>query len=200
MLDRSRYPLLAEYLEGLPGGLDAYPDCEGKASLITSALEGHDVEAMTEGLPPLLRDAIGNPMPAGLWAPAVLCDAVFFAVCDRYYPTEAAVRRWTHERTTAMADNVLYRALLRVPGPKILLKAGARAHGLFQRGTRFDLELKTGRAVVTLSFPPRLHVGLNLVANVALWQALVEITGGKNVQSQLVSQTATRAAYLVTYD
>lgn len=199
MLDAGRYPLLAEYIDGLPGGLDAYPECEAKASLITSALDGHDAAPMLEGLPRVVRDAVENPPPAGVWAPAVLCDAVFFAICDRHYPTEAAVKQWTYQRTNAMAKNALYKALLRVPGPTILLKAGAKAHGLFQRGTRFDIAMSKGRAEIDLSFPPRLHVGLNLIANVALWQALVEITGGKQVESSMVSSTQTRASYLVTY-
>lgn len=199
MLDAGRYPLLAEYIHALPGGLDAYPECEAKASLITSALDGHDTEAMLDGLPDVVLDAIENPPPAGVWVPAALCDAVFFAVCDRYYPDEAAVKQWTYERTRAMAKNALYKALLRVPGPAILLKASAKAHGLFQRGTLFDIVLSKGRAEIDLSFPPRLHVGLNLIANVALWQALVEITGGKQVESSMVSSTQTRASYLVTY-
>ncbi len=200
MLDKTRYPLLAEYIDGLPAGLDSYPECESKASLANSAVEGHDLAEFQDGLPAPVRDLINDPQPAGVWVPAVLCDAVFFAVCDRHYTTEEAVRRWTYDRSMAMAENPLYRALLRVPGPKILMKAGARAHKLFQRGTDFDIDIGSGRAEITLSFPPRLHVGLNLVANVALWRAMVRIVGGRNVRCHLESTTDTKAVYQLTYD
>ncbi len=200
MLDKTRYPLLAEYLDGLPAGLESYADCESKASLANSAVEGHDATDLQEGLPAPVRALIHSPQPAGVWIPAVHADAVFFAVCDRHYTTEEAVVRWTYDRSMAMAKNPLYRALLRVPGPRILLKAGARAHGLFQRGTDFDIDIGDGEAEITLSFPPRLHLGLNLAANTALWRAMVRIVGGRNVQCQLASTSDTRAVYQLTYD
>ncbi|MGE0791689.1 MAG: hypothetical protein AB7S26_38795 [Sandaracinaceae bacterium] len=199
-MDRERFPILAEYLEGLPDGLESYPDCESKSSLILSALDGHDRALIADGLPDALAAVVREPPPPGVWMPAVMNDAVFFAVCDRYYPTPEAVHAWTYDRTLAMTKNPLYRTLLRVPGPRVLLRMAARTHGLLQRGTMLAAKSSDSNVHLTLTFPPKLHVGLNLVSNVALWQVVVEVTGGKNVKSRLDRVTDTEAHYVVDFD
>lgn len=195
MLDRDRYPRLADYLDGLPEGLGSYPECESKGSLLASSLDGHDIDDLCRGLPPPLVALIREPPPAGVWVSAAMTDAVFHAVCDRHYPSEIAVLRWTYERTVSMAKHPVYRTMLRVPGPKVLMRIGAKAHGLLQRGTELELELGDSDAEIRLTFPPRLHVGLNLVANVALWRGLTEITGGEDVRCKMTSSSSTEARY-----
>lgn len=200
MLDRARYPRLAEYLDGLPDGLGSYPECQSKATLLVSAFDEIDRFELLDGLPEALQEVVHEPPPTGLWVPAVWSDALFFARCDLSFPTAQAVREWTYERTIRIAKHPIYRRLLKVPGPRMLMKMGEKAHGLIQRGTELDVTLDERGADVVLRFPPKLHVGLNLVANVALWRGCVEITGGTNVRSEMVSSSDTDARYRVEFD
>ncbi len=199
MLDRDRYPLLADYLDRLPDGLASYPDCQSKATLLQSSLDAVTLDEAV-GLPDELTALLRDPPAAGLWVPAVWSDAMFFVACDLYYPTEAQVLAWTRERTESIAKHPLYRTLLRVPGPRVLLRMGASAHDLVQRGTELHLEADAEGAWIEMRFPPHLHVGLNLVSNVALWQSVVEITGGRNVACTMTRATATLARYRVTFE
>jgi hypothetical protein len=99
-----------------------------------------------------------------------------------------------------MARNPIYRAVIRVPGPRVLIGVAGRAHRMFQRGTLLETTFREGRADAVLMFPPRLHVGLNLVSNVSLLRAVVELTGGNNVRARMTSVTDIEARYTVDWD
>lgn len=194
-VDPSRFPTLAEYLDRLPSGLLAYPDCRSKAGLVRSALEGHDLSDVLDGLPEALRATIVTPPPLTEWVPAVLSDAVFHAVCDTFYPTPEAMLRWTYDRTMAMATSATYRTLVRAIGPSVFFKIAERVHGMFQKGTDLEVTLVKGGAKITLKNPPHLHSDLNRLSNVALLRAVVELTGGKKVTCEMSDTTPTRAVY-----
>ena len=200
VLDRVRYPRLAAYLDGLPEGLDSYPECQSKATLLVSAFDGVDASELLDGLPDRLTSLVREPPAAGIWVPAVWSDAMFHASCDRFFPTVEAVQAWTYERTVRISKHPIYRRLLTVPGPRMLIKIGTKAHGLIQRGTEIETALDRRGAELTMRFPPRLHVGLNLSANVALWRGCVEITGGQNVRCDMVSCSDTEARYRVDFE
>lgn len=154
---------------------------------------------MLEGLPKRLVRLLEEPPPAGVWVPAVLSDAVFHIVVDRRYPDEEALLRWTHLRTVSMVEKPMYRALVRVAGPGIFLKMGARVHGLIQKGTSMSVTLDRKRAEIVESFPPFLHSHLVLLSNVALLRGLIEITGGENVSALMTAEAPEEACYECTW-
>jgi hypothetical protein len=178
-VDPARFPTLAEYLDRLPSGLLAYPDCRSKAGLVRSALEGHDLAHVAGELPDPVRAMIVSPPPLTQWVPAVLSDAVFHVVCDTFYPTPEDMLRWTYDRTMAMAKSPTYRTLVRALGPPVFFKIAERVHGMFQRGTELEVELAKSAAKILLKNPAHLHSDLNRLSNVALIRAVVELTGGQ---------------------
>lgn len=195
-VDEASYPRLHEYLRSLPDGLESYPECKSKAVLIQTAIEGHDLALLKPGLPEAVRDAMFEPPSTGLWVPATLSDAVFYAMVDSFYPTEEAVHRWTRARTFHAARSKLYRALTRIARPMMLLRMTSALHGLFQKGT--DLDAESGDASVAkirLSHPPYLHGGLNHFSNVALFEAMIEIAGGLAVKVEMTASESTQALY-----
>ncbi|MBX3272994.1 MAG: hypothetical protein KF729_22215 [Sandaracinaceae bacterium] len=199
MLDEARFPTLAAYLASLPAGLDSYPQARSKGTLLRSSLDGHRVEPLLDGLPERLAALISSPPPAGVWVPAVHSDAVFHVVRDHYYPSDEAVRAWTLERTRATVHKPMYRALVRVAGPAVLLRMGAKVHGLLQQGTSVDVVVEGRRVEVTERFPPHLHSREVLLANVALLESLVEITGGASPAAAMLDESPTRARYECTW-
>ena len=195
MVLAERFPKLSGYLASLPQGLDSYPECTTKASLALSAFEKHDVEQLAEGLPRELAELVFSPPSGGMWIPAVWSDSIFHAMCDVFYPTEAAMRTWTRERTERLAANRLYRALLKRAGPGRFFRMSQRTHRLFQRGTEVETEAKDGHMITRMQFPPGLHNRLNLVSNEPALHTIVELTGGKSVRARMTEWSDVSATY-----
>ncbi|HBQ17525.1 MAG: hypothetical protein RLO52_16650 [Sandaracinaceae bacterium] len=193
-----RFPRLAEYLATVPGGLDAYPDARSKSTLLRSALEGHE-DLCAEGLPLDVAELFRNPPPPTVWIPAVHVNAVFHAICDQYYPTERNVIAWARRRTRSMANNPIYRRLLSFTGPRALLKIAGRVDRMFQRGTHIDAEYGPGWAESRLRHPPHLVSPLNQVANVGMFEAMVEMTGADDPLCEMSDASPTGALFRTTW-
>ncbi len=199
-LDAATYPLLAAYLQRLPDGLDSYPDCKSKAVLVRTAVESIEGRELPAGLPEPIRALIDQPPAQGLWLPAVHCDAVFYAIADRYYPSAEAVHDWSRQRTLSGVRSPVYRALTRVAGPWALLKMASKTHGLFQKGTDLKAESSGTKALtLTLSHPPHLHGGLNHVSNIEMFAVLIEVAGGKSVRVDMPVSDPEEAVYTASW-
>ena len=194
-LDPTRFPTLCAYLESLPEGLDSHPECRSKASIMASSFEHELAPDVVERLPAVLVELIETPPPPSVWIPAVCSDALFHVVCDTHYPEVEDMLAWVERRTRMMAAHKMYQALMRIAGPKILLRSAAAAHGLFQKGTDLDAEIRESGARLILSYAPYLHSSLNTLSNVPLWRTVIEITGGQNVVVERTEHTARRAVY-----
>lgn len=195
----ARFPRLAKYIDVLPEGLASYPKCRSKGSLIRGALEGHDAEKLLPDLPKALAEYVGYPPPSGAWVSAVHNTALFYAVCDAYYPSEHAMKAWVRKRTRAMGTG-LYRGLLRVTGPSLFFRVAEKTHGLLQQGTQMDnLRLEGKSMSARLVFPPHLFTHFMLLANSPTYEVLTELAGGKDARCKLVAYDATSATYEGTW-
>jgi hypothetical protein len=183
-------------LRRLPDGLDSYPECKSKGTMVLSAIEGHRLDDLKPGLPPRVAEMIASPPGAGFWIPAVMSDAVFFAMVDNFYPKEDAMLAWTRERTIRTAKSRLYRALTRLAGPISLLKIASAVHGRFQKGTDLDVLAYSDNSVsLCLRHPPYLHLGFNHLSNVALFEALVELSGVEEGRFEILTSEPEEARY-----
>lgn len=192
MVDAVRFPTLAAYLAQLPRGLESHPQCQAKGSQIRSALEGHDLGEDAAGLPDPIRELFDVLPPATAWVPMVYSDAVFHAVCDRFYPTEEEMLAWCHRRTMDMVRSPMYRRLVAVAGPKVFFRIADRVFFLFERGSELSIELGEREARIQVEHPANLHSRLNHLGNVAVTEAIVEITGGREPRCELVDSRSTR--------
>lgn len=183
----------------LPDGLDSYPECRAKGSLIVSALDTHDTTVLGEGLPQALLAMVRDPPPSGLWVGAPFSDAIFYTISDAFYPDDEDVLRWTAERTRRTADSRLYRAFSRVTRPSTLLRIVAATHRLFQRGTELSAEYSSNAATLRLTHPPHLHGGLNHRSNVPMFEEILSHCGSKDIEVAMVKSSPTEAVYEGTW-
>lgn len=195
VLDPGRFPRLAEYIARLPEGLDSYPECRAKGTLVVTALEGHDLERIGDDLPPQVLEMLRDPPATGIWVPGTMSDAVFYAIVDAFYPTEEEVFEWTRERTRRTSESRLYRALARVASPKTLLRMASAAHGLFQRGTELDATYGHNEATIRLTHPPHLHGGLNHRVNCPMFEEVLLGAGATQARVEMVESDPELAVY-----
>lgn len=195
-----RFPGLARYLAALPEGLDSYPESQSKGSLVRSTLQWHDARELLSELPETLALLVREPPPAAIWTPAVHGIALVHAVCDRYYRSDEEVLAWGARRSRALAKQGLYRAVLRVSGPRFLFSMTPRLNSMLQRGTHFEnVALEPGRVLARLTYPPHLHSRRTLLGTVALCRTLVELTGGECTGAEMPECTETHATFECTW-
>ncbi|MBX7078140.1 MAG: hypothetical protein K1X88_03065 [Nannocystaceae bacterium] len=194
-IDASQLPQLAQYVARLPAGLASYPECRSRGTLVLSAAEGHELSPWRDAMPPEVWALIEQPPLPGAWVPAVLSDAVFFAVVDTHYPRPEQVVQWTRERTLRTARSRMYRALTRISGPSMVLRMSAAVHGMFQKGTDLDATRTDDGMTLRLTHPPHLHGGSNHLANVGMFEVLLEIATARPSRVEMLESEPQWALY-----
>lgn len=190
-----RYRYLREYLAALPEGLSSYPECVSKATLLRSSIEGHEDARLGADLPAELVELYRHPPPATVWVPAAKVNAILHVVIDLYYPRREDVIEWARRRTLRMRDNPIYARILRVTSVHALFRISQQLDRLFQRGTHITPHIEKGRARFELSHPPYLVSPINQVANVGMFEAMVEMTGGEDARCEMTASSPTGATF-----
>lgn len=199
-IDPERFPALADYVERLPAGLASYPEAQSMGILLKSSVVGHYFHPTWKDLPVQITELFRKPPLPTAWVPTVLNDAIFSLVADTFYPTEDALMKWSYERTIRLAALPMYVPLTKMAGVDRFMRAAARVHDLFQRGTQLEVEARPGSADLRLRHPPHLHSRKNHLTNEAVFRAVLESAGGTGATVKLVESRADGARYHAEWD
>src|SRR3974390_2161748 len=115
-VDAERFPTVARYLARLPNGVDSYPDCKMKGSLVRSMLVGHRVEAR-DGLPSAVTHLLSFPPGSSDWVDQVAGRCVLRAVFDEHFRDAERFRVWAYENQRRLFSGPLYKILFWGIGP-----------------------------------------------------------------------------------
>ncbi len=201
--DSRRCPRLAAYLAGLPAGLDSYPECVAKGSVIRDfvahmPLGGRDVGVM----PTILSEVVRQPPIATAWIPETHLAAMTLAVSDYCQLTdEQALSGWLSRLNRAIVANMWYRPLLFLATPHQLMSGAARTWATFHRGSPMTAtRIAPKETDLTLTFPSKLMPRLLLGGFGLAFQFSVEASRGKNPKVVLTNADDQRATYSVRWD
>lgn len=156
---RSALPTVASYLERLPGGIDAHPECQVKGSLVNDALWDNQVSKELP-LPSAVRAIVEKPPPVSVWVPEVYLNVLMLAVLDaRFGPDNVAgYLEWIYARNRKLLSTMLYRALFFVLSPERLLFGVEKRWAFFRRGTTIAALRRGPRDVeLQVTSPPYLY-------------------------------------------
>jgi hypothetical protein len=168
-LDHARFPTVAEYLAGLPQGLDSHPACLAKASLYRGLLDDCPLVDRA-GLPAVLVDLVEHMRPVNTWIPEVQSHAVLLAVYDRSFADEQRFAAFCFEAQRRLWRSKIYSMLMRWTSPQRLLATASKRWEVFHRGSSLHAEAFTeGRATLHLEHPPGLY---DRVSRVGLTEGL----------------------------
>jgi hypothetical protein len=128
--------------------------------------------------------------------PLLLRDAVF--------KTDDALLAFTHEAAMALFKNPLYRVLMRVLSPMLILSGTSKRWGAFRTGSALaakPVEKRSNRHVVRLelSHPQKLYPRLMLDTFGAAFRASVELSGARDTRSTLAKNTDTQAEFELSW-
>jgi hypothetical protein len=193
-------PSLEQYLATLPGGIDAYPQCMAKASVVRDAMQ----RTLPPGidLPAPLRALIEQPPPVSAWIPEVHQNALMLAILDTHFD-ETDVEgfySWILDRNRRLFSSPLYRALFLVLSPERLLAGFQRRWSTFRRGSELSIErFGGGRARGRLISPPNLHSKVSARGLGFGFQAAIERAGGGDVRVDIPLSSPTEVVYELSW-
>jgi uncharacterized protein (TIGR02265 family) len=197
------FPTLDAYLAALPEGLDSYPSCVVKGSVVRSMVSDGLFRTFAPDLPPTLKALVDSPPLASIWMPEVHQLSLLIAAHDGHFARaggEAAFLGWGDRASQAMIKSPLYRAVFALAGPKLLLEGLARRAETLRRGTTLSVVDKgEGWAILHFRFPSALYTPLLLKARARSLRGAVEVGGGKRVAVHVEDVTATGCTFRVEY-
>ncbi|MCA9641671.1 MAG: hypothetical protein H6718_09900 [Polyangiaceae bacterium] len=189
---------LTSYLGSLPNGLESYPECTVKTSLLRGLLAA---------CPPLddlqvqgpLRELLLDPPGANAWIPEAHFVAAHLAIADDLELSTEDMLQRTYQANKALTGSAMYRALASVASPALLLRGAKAGWGLIHRGVHLTLHAEKARARLVLTHPP--HLYNSLAHESAAWgfRAVVEAAHGREVQAVLEQSMPTGASVLVAW-
>lgn len=193
---RARYPRMTEYLSQVPGGIRAYPQCQARSAILQTFLDvGPKLE---EPLDPFVARLLKLP-PRG-FIPEVVQGAAFLAVADAARMDEAQFMAWNRDGNRGLFTGLLFRALMALFSPMVLLERAPARWGAFHPGSRLEVTPDgAGGARGVLTFPERLLTRLLLVGIAECFAVGFEQARGRDVTVKLDEHGPTSATFLARW-
>ncbi len=159
-LGRARYPITSAYERRLPEGLDSYPDCAVRADLFRGL--GAEVPALLDDptLPEVMRDVLTERHTED-WIAETVGLSLLMMVRDVAYDDDQAYFDWSRAWIARTFRKPLYRALMLILSPTLVVMGAARRWSTFHQGSTLTVskvQPRDDRLVLEghLAFPPHL--------------------------------------------
>jgi len=192
---------MERYVGGLPAGLDSFPECLAKGSVLRSTLVQQPIETIAGRLPPGLRALVTDPPVDSEWMSEARFAAVYLAIADIRGYADADVLVWARDRNRALFRNPAYRILMAVSSPATLLRGATMRWSNWHRGTTLEIEgiLDVG-VRAALRFPPGLFDDMMLRVFGEAFVAGLEMARARSPVSTVELAEPGVAHYLVSWE
>lgn len=188
------------YLAGLPAGLDSFPECVAKGSVLRSTLVQQPVAEIAARLPAPLRQLVTDPPVDSEWMSEVRLVAIYLGVTDVRGYGDADVLAWARDRNRALFRNPAYRILMAVSSPATLLRGATMRWSNWHRGSTLEIEGIADAGVrALLRFPPGLFDDLMLKVFGEAFSAGLELARAPTPAASVELVAPGVARYLVTW-
>lgn len=124
-----------------------------KGSVVRTFLAG---APQLRNLPEPLRVLVSEKPLATSWVPEVHANALYLALADQHLPRESDFIAYCARRNADLLRSPMYRALLVIGSPAVMLQTMRVAWPLFHKGgvTLAFVEKAPGQARLRMGFPP----------------------------------------------
>jgi hypothetical protein len=195
----TRFPRLERYTSRLPNGIDSYAEHRCKAAVYRVFTDSVDLTSFPfDEAPPAVRTLLKNAFLHDTWLPEAHVMGTIHAVSDFLGYDDEATLRWMDECNGRLLSGRMYRALMSLASPSILITVASRQWSLLHRGVKFSVERgNPGR--IHLAYPDELYD--ELVARgigTAVRHALA-LSRAKNPRVQVEKYSPSRVTYHVEW-
>jgi hypothetical protein len=173
--------LVDAYLRNLPKGLASFPECKAKATLVRTFADHHIAPSSSEKLPDELVSLLVTPPLPASWVSEVQFMCVTLWARESRFSSDEAFLSWVRRLNAELFATPLYRMIMWVASPRLLLAGAARRWQQFHRGTRLTVPVQgPGFAEMVIGFPPGLFNELHIRIFGVAFEAGIEAAGGKH--------------------
>lgn len=153
----TRFARFERYIGRLPQGLESYPDVRCKASVLRTFIDTVDLSRFPyEAAPPAVRTLLQTQfLPTAFLSEAQIMGTIH-AVSDYLGYDDDATLRWMDDCNGRLLTGRLFRALMSLASPKMLVTLASRQWGHIHRGTKLSAELGNPPKMF-LRFPDHLY-------------------------------------------
>lgn len=197
------FPTVARYLEGLPHGIDSYPDAVVKGAVLRATLADAGFRIEPGSLPESLERCAFDPPAIGTWVPETFHSALVGAIFDARFRDAggiAAFEGWAFDRNRRLFKSPLYRVLFFVVRPERIFIGIKNRWSAFHRGSVLEVvEERPNHRTVRLTHPPRLFSDHALHTFSAAFMAAAEAAGLRALRARRVSEQPTTTDFAVDW-
>lgn len=193
-VDPGKYPRVAAYLDGLPTRLGSHLNARSKASIYLALLEQPGTGLDPTGLPEPLGRLVRSPPLKTAWIPTVWVNALELAVAD-LCRSDARFLEIAYAMNCQLLASPMYRALVRVMSPAMLLRMARMVWSRFHQGSQMALTVEPKQAWLSLEYPVRLHPRLIAEEKATAYRAAIEAAGGQQTVCEVLDYTDERCRF-----
>jgi hypothetical protein len=194
-VDPIRFPRAAAFVAALPRGLESYPACQQKASLVRALVEGEPIEVAEGLLPHAVAELLVHPPPANVWLPAAIGRTAWLAALDARFPhDDEAALAFADEAYAALTRSSMYSSLLQHLPPSVIAHGASYRWRAIYRG--IDLEVRdvtATSAVASLHYPPHLTPRFNAISAARGLAVSLRASKARAAEVELVDWSPTHA-------
>ena len=178
------------YVASLPDGLDSYPDCVVKGSVVRVFGDRLEPEVL-DNLPAEVRELSRNPPQMNEWVPFAKVAGLAHGVRDQVFiGDDDGLRVWFAGGMESVLSSPMYRILLSLTSPVRIARTSERRWSAFNRGvTRKCLAVFENGARGEVRYPPYLIDELLAEAFVQSFERALALSRARNPVVQLVEWT-----------
>lgn len=193
---RSRFPRVVGYLEALPAGVHSYPECVARSGILQTFLDARP--PATGDVDPWIA-ALLRPSPLR-YVPEAVLNAALLAMGDAAGLTDAQYLDWNRATNRQLYRGLLYRALMAIFSPAMLLERAPARWESFHVGTKLAVEVRGAKeAAAVLTFPAQLFGPLLLQGYATAFAAALEHARGHDARVELGVATPTSARFVARW-
>lgn len=196
-LDPQKYPLAAAYQALLPLGLQTHPQCTARSDATRHTLQDHP--GLLEHAPAGFRAAL-EPLLAQDMLPDTWNVVVRLMVRDVALHDDERFLKWNLEMSSRVFATPLYRVLMRVLSPSLVITNASKRWNAFRTGTLLAATWAKNGGDLTLTYPTALYPNLMVRAFAESFRAALLAAHAKNVRVAVTSYAPEKATYAVSWE
>lgn len=188
--DKETLPRTSAYVAALPGELDAYPRSRVRTAVTREITEQFPQVLEHPGIAGPVRDRLRKSIDQGEWMPDAEGMAIRMLVRDVVFDTDAEYHRWYFEIAARVFAKPLYRVLMYVVSPTLVMLGATRRWATFREGSTLTSKVERNQGVAELTFPEGLYPELTLVGFGEAFRASLSAARARSPRVELVETTA----------
>jgi hypothetical protein len=198
-MHRQRFPSMANYLGLLPSGLDSYPHCQVKASLLHSLKTDLPIDTLVPSLPTALQEIVTQPPPVSSWIPEVYFRSLLRVSFDSFFRDRRKYVAWGYEAQRRVLSSPLYRPLFMVMSTERGFRLASSRWENFHKGVALQVQMGASCGRIVFEFPAQLLTLFDLEVTMCGIRVAIELIGARDVQVSELTESATSMSGLVSW-